>query len=696
MSLPRIAVSRPVTMFMISIVVVLIGIVSLVRLLVDLMPEINFPSLSISVTYDGVGPLEIEELVTRPIEQAVGAVSGLDQVTSTSSDGQSSVQLSFVWDTDLTVAAEDVRTALDAVSDRLPDDASAPTIFKFNADALPGVFLAVDGDFDPVTLREIAENDVAPRLERVPGVAAVAVTGGQRREIRVELAREKIAALNIAPADVTNVLRTANQNIPVGEIDEGDTTYLVRSQGQFASLEDIRGLVVTTRDGVPIYVRDIAEVRDTTEDLRSIVRIDGRPGMQMSVTKQSGENTIAVARLVREELVRVNREMSGIEVSVLTDTSEFIQSSIASVQQMVLFGAVLVVVVIFTFLRNLRSTLVICSSIPISIIGTFALLYYLGCTLNTLTFGGLALGVGMIVDSAIVVLENTYRHMEKGQDRVTAAVSGSEEVWSAIVASSLTQVAVFVPLLFLTGIASIMFGSLAIVVIFSLSVSLFVAVTLVPVLCSRLLRLPQPNGHPGAMGRFVTTSGRALEALDDGYRRLLHRALGHRAVVVVVAGALFVASLAALPLVGFELAPAADEGQVRVTAELPVGTRIERSADALQRIEQLVERSVPEAQSVMAQTGSLRAFGPSGGTADQLNVTIDLGSRDARSRSSEEITRALRRDLVGIPGVIARARAAGDQFNINRAIGGPKTRSRSRSADTTWPTRHVSPTRSAP
>ena len=197
----------------------------------------------------------------------------------------------------------------------------------------------------------------------------------------------------------------------------------------------------------------------------------------------------------------------------------------------------------------------------------------------------------MIVDSAIVVLENTYRHMEKGQDRVTAAVSGSEEVWSAIVASSLTQVAVFVPLLFLTGIASIMFGSLAIVVIFSLSVSLFVAVTLVPVLCSRLLRVPQPNGHPGAMGRFVTTSGRALEALDDGYRRLLHRALGHRAVVVVVAGALFVASLAALPLVGFELAPAADEGQVRVTAELPVGTRIERSADALQRIEQLVERS---------------------------------------------------------------------------------------------------------
>ena len=560
----------------------------------------------------------------------MGAVSGLDQVTSTSSDGRSTVQLNFVWGTDLTVAAEDVRTSLDVVSDRLPDDASAPTIFKFDADALPIVFLGIDGDFDPVTLREIAENDVAPRIERVPGVAAVSVTGGQRREIRVELARDKISALNIAPDTITSVLRTANQNIPVGEIDEGDTTYLVRSQGQFASLEDIRGLVVTTRDGVPIYIRDIAEVRDTTEDLRSIVRIDGRPGMQLTVTKQSGENTIAVARLVRDELTRVNREVSGIEVSVLTDTSEFIEQSVASVQQMVLVGAVLVVIVIFTFLRNLRSTLVICSSIPISIIGTFALLYFNGYSLNTLTFGGLALGVGMIVDSAIVVLENTYRHMEQGQDRVTAAVSGSEEVWAAIIASSLTQVAVFVPLLFLTGIASIMFGSLAVVVIFSLSVSLFVAVTLVPVLCSRLLRVPEPGDHPGAVGRFIAASGRMLDGLDDGYRRLLHRALAHRVTVVIVAGLLFATSLALLPLVGFELAPAADEGQTQITAELPVGTRIERAAEALTRIEQLVEQSVPEAESVMAQTGSLRPFGPGGGMSDRLNVTVDIGPRDRR------------------------------------------------------------------
>ena len=671
MSVPRVAVSRPVTMFMVSIVIVLLGAISLFQLPVDLLPEIEYPALTINVTYEGVGPLEIEELVTRPIEQAVSAVSGLDQLTSTSSEGQSTVQLGFTWSTDLSEAVEDVRSRLDLVRNGLPEDASAPTIFKFSGDALPILFLGVDGNFDPVTLREIAENDVAPRLERVPGVAVVNVVGGQRREIRLELSREKIAAFNIAPDRVINVLRAANQNIPVGEIDQGDTTYLVRSQGQFRNLEDIERLVVTTRDGVPIYVRDIADVRDTTEDLRSIVRINGRPGLQMSVTKQSGQNTIAIARLVREELVRVNRQVPGIEVSVLNDTSEFIERSVSSVQKMVSVGALFVVFVVFTFLRNFRSTLVICSSIPISIIGTFALLYFGGYTLNTLTFGGLALGVGMIVDSAIVVLENTYRHMEQGQDRITASVSGSEEVWTAIVASSLTQVAVFVPLLFLTGIASIMFGGLAVVVIFSLTVSLFVAVTLVPVLCSRLLHLPTPTENPGVVHRFMEASARMFEVVDDVYRRVLHKALAHRALVVVSVTVLFITSIGLLPIVGFELAPSADEGEVDIIAELPVGTRIERSEEALVQIEEMIRRAVPEMEMLTAQTGSTRAFGPgSQSTSHQLTFTVTLLPRDQRTRSSEDIAQSLRRELTGVPGVIPRVRAGGGQFNFSRIMGG--------------------------
>ena len=671
MSVPRVAVSRPVTMFMVSIVIVLLGTISLFQLPVDLLPEIEYPALTINVTYDGVGPLEVEELVTRPIEQAVSAVSGLDQLTSTSSEGQSTVQLGFTWSTDLSEAVEDVRSRLDLVRNGLPEDASAPTIFKFSGDAVPILFLGVDGNLDPVTLREIAENDVAPRLERVPGVAVVNVVGGQRREIRLELSREKIAAFNIAPDRVINVLRAANQNIPVGEIDQGDTTYLVRSQGQFRNLEDIKSLAVTTRDGVPIYVRDIADVRDTTEDLRSIVRINGRPGLQMSVTKQSGQNTIAIARLVREELVRVNRQVPGIEVSVLNDTSEFIERSVSSVQKMVSVGALFVIFVVFTFLRNFRSTLVICSSIPISIIGTFALLYFGGYTLNTLTFGGLALGVGMIVDSAIVVLENTYRHMEQGKDRITASVSGSEEVWTAIVASSLTQVAVFVPLLFLTGIASIMFGGLAVVVIFSLTVSLFVAVTLVPVLCSRLLHLPTPTENPGVVNRFMEASGRMFEAVDAVYRRVLHKALAHRALVIVSVTVLFITSIGLLPIVGFELAPSADEGEVDIIAELPVGTRIERSEEALVQIEEMIRRAVPELEMLTAQTGSTRAFGPGAqSTSHRLTFTATLVPRDQRTRSSEDIAQSLRRELTGVPGVIPRVRAGGGQFNFSRVLGG--------------------------
>ena len=541
MSIPRFAIHRPVTMFMVSAVIVLLGAVSLIRLPVDLMPDISFPSLTVRVAYPGVGPREIEESITRPLEQAVGAVAGLDRINSTSAEGSSNVRLSFGWGTDVDVAADDVRSRLDRVRGRLPEDADPPVVFKFDSTAFPIYWMAVEGDYDRVTLREVAENTLIPRFERLPGVASVTVTGGLQREIRVELSREKITALGLPVNTILNLLRTENQNIPIGEIDEGDMSYLVRSPGQFRDLDDIRSLVVMTRGNVPVYLRDVADVRDTTEDLVSVVRVNGRPGVRMTVTKQSGENTVAVANAVRSEMARINREVQGVRLTTTNDTSRFILDSIVAVRDAVMWGSVLVVVIIFTFLRNWRSTLIICISIPISIIGTFALLYFGGYTLNTLTFGGVALGVGMIVDASIVVLENAQRHMEMGKDRVTAAIEGSEEIWSAILASTLTNFAVFVPLFFLTGVASIMFGQLAMVVIFSISMSLFVAVTVVPVLCSQLLRAPKPAAeHTGLLGRFFNASQRGLDAIDNGYRRILHRALAHRPSVFVGAAASFV------------------------------------------------------------------------------------------------------------------------------------------------------------
>ncbi len=671
MSIPRIAIHRPVTMFMLSGVIVLLGAISLTRLPVDLMPDVTLPSLTIRVGYAGVGPLEIEESVTRPIEQAVAAVAGLQQINSTSSEGSSMVRLNFAWGTDLNEAADDVRSRLDRVRGRLPEDADAPVIFKFDASAQPIVWIGVEGDYDPVTLRELAQNDLSPRLERVAGVASVDVMGGVRRQIRVDLSKEKITALDLSVERVVTILRTENQNIPIGQIEEGDMTYLVRSQGQFSSLDDIRNLVVLTRNGVPVYLRDIANVYDGTEDVRSMVRINGKPGIRMNVTKQSGENTVAVARRIRQEVDRINREVPGVRLTVLNDTSRFIEQAIGAVREAVLIGAVLVVAIIFLFLRNLRSTFIICTSIPVSIIGTFALLYFGGFTLNTMTFGGLALGVGMIVDASIVVLENTFRHMEQGKDRMRAAAEGSEEVWSAIVASTLTHIAVFLPMLFLSGVSSIMFRQLAVVVMFSLAMSLFVAVTLVPVLCSRLLRLPPPaSERRGLFGRLFTASERTFQTIDDGYRSLIHHALLHRPTVLAGGAATCVVAFLLLPTIPVELMPQTDEGQVTVTAELPRGTRFERTRDVVLAMEARIRDLVPEATTVIAQAGGAGGMGPMGGGTHRGTLTINLVPKTERTRSSDQIAQALRRQLAGLPGTIVMARASGGQFQMNRFFGG--------------------------
>src|SRR5947208_1327484 len=342
MSIPRLAIQRPVTMFMLSGVIVLLGAISLTKLPVDLMPEFTAPVITINTNYANVGPLEIEELITRPIEQSVSAVAGITRVDSSSREGGSNVRLNFGWGTNLDAAADDVRSRLDRVRGRLPEEADPPIIFKADSNAFPIMQIGVEGDYDPVTLRELAENDLSPRLERAPGVAAVTIGGGLRRQIHVDLSKEKITAMNLSVDRVITAIKSENQNLPLGEVDQGDSTYLVRSQGQFNNLDDIRNLVVMTRAQVPA-------------------------------------------------------------------------------------------------------------------VGTLALLYFGGFALNTMTSGGLALGIGMIVDAAIVVLENTHRHLEMGKDRMTAAIDGSEEVWSAILASTLTHIAVFVPLLFLQGISSILF-----------------------------------------------------------------------------------------------------------------------------------------------------------------------------------------------------------------------------------------------
>jgi hydrophobic/amphiphilic exporter-1 (mainly G- bacteria), HAE1 family len=672
MSIPRLAIHRPVTMFMLSGVIMLLGWISFTRLPVDLMPDVSFPSITVRVSYAGVGPLEMEELVTRPLEQALSAVAGLERLESTSSEGSSRVTLNFAWGTELNEAADDVRNRLDRIRGRLPEEADPPVMFKFDASASPIMSVGVEGDYDNVKLREIGEQVLSPRLERVPGVAAVTVEGGLRRQIHVLLSKEKITALNLPVDRITSLLRSENQNLPLGEIDEGDRTYLVRSQGQFASLTEIRDLVVMTRAGVPVYLKDIAEVRDATEDFRSFTRINGKPGVRLRITKQSGQNTVQIADSVRAEAERINREVPGVSLTVLDDSSVFIKRSIHAVQEHAIVGGILVMLIIFIFLRDIRATFIIFTSIPVSVIGTFALLYFNGYTLNTMTFGGLALGIGMIVDASIVVIENTFRHMEHGKDRLQASIEGSEEVWSAILASTLTHIAVFVPLLFLSGVSSILFKQLAVVVMFSLSMSLFVAVTIVPVLCSRMLVLPKPaSERSGVMAKAYGLSERFLSGMDNGYSRLIHRALVHRPTVLGLGTAAVVAAVLILPTIGFELMPEADEGEVSVTAELAVGTRVERAQDVALRLESLLPELVPEAEEVITNAGG----GFFGGSAARTNVTLRLTPKNERERSSERIAQDLSRQLASvIPGVVITTRASGGNRQMSRIMGGGDSR----------------------
>jgi HAE1 family hydrophobic/amphiphilic exporter-1 len=675
MSIPRFAIQRPVMMAMISCIVILLGGISLSRLPVDLLPDIARPTITVRVTYLGVGPLEMEELITRPLEQQLSAVAGLEQITSSSDEGISDIRMNFTWGQDLNEAMNEIRSRIDRVRARLPEDADPPIIYKFDSNAFPIMGMAVesvDGSLDRVELRELAENTLSRRMERVPGVAAVTVAGGVRRQVRVELSKEKITALDLSVDRVVEVLKTENQNIPLGEVYRGDLAYLLRSQGQFESLDQIRKLVVMTRAGVPVYLSDIAEVRNRTEDARSVLRINGRPGVRMQVTKQSGTNTVQIAEGVRAEIDRINREVPGIKLTMFFDNAKFIERSIHAVQEHVMIGSVLVVLIIFLFLRNFRSTLIVCTSIPISVVGTFALLYFAGLTLNTMTFGGLALGVGMIVDAAIVVLENSFRHMEEhGKDRLTASIDGSEEVWSAILASILTHIAVFVPLLFLTGVSSVMFRQLSVVVVFSLLMSLFVAVTLVPVLCSKLLVLPAPRDQrKGLGGRLYTMSERILDGMDEGYRRLLHKALRHRPTVVAISAASVVAAALIFPTLPTELTTQADEGEVRVNVELPQGTRIEVTDAVLAQIEAMVNERVPEATAVIVQAGNVGFGGGGGQSMSRGQFQIMLTPKDERTRSSEQIAIDLRRQLSGVPGTIIRANASGGNQQLNRLLSG--------------------------
>ncbi|HSE99054.1 MAG TPA: efflux RND transporter permease subunit, partial [Blastocatellia bacterium] len=551
-------------------------------------------------------------------------------------------------------------TRVDRVRGSLPEEVEPPTIFKFDVSQFPILFLAVSGDRDPREMRTFIEDEIQPRLERVPGVAAVDIRGGVRREIHVNLSIDKLRSYNLSVNQITDILRRENQNRPVGPMEEGRYEVLLRTEGEFDNVDQIRNVVVTSRNGVPIYMRDVAEVKDTHEEIRQIVRVDDRPGIRLAIRKQSGANTVTVAEKTYEEIERILKAFPDVSIWPIIDTSTFIQRSIDNVRTSAISGAILAVMILLLFLRNLRSTLIVAIAIPVAVIGTFSLMYFYGFTLNTMSFGGLALGVGMLVDNAIVVLENIFRHREGGLTHKEAAVLGSSEVASAIVSSTLTTVAVFVPLVFLTGMTGIMFMQLSYVVSFSLACSLLVALTLIPVLCAKYLRVRPPDvkAHP-MMNRLIETSGRMLDGLDARYQRAIQWSLAHRKSVVIGAALLFAGSMALVPLIGFEMMPETDEGEVRVDLELPAGTRVEVTDELTRRIEEILRREVPEAEHTLTEVGG---GGWMSSNTHIGEVRLRLVEKAKRDRSSQEIADALRSKINIQPGLITRARAGGGSF----------------------------------
>ncbi|RMG39062.1 MAG: efflux RND transporter permease subunit [Planctomycetota bacterium] len=654
------AVRRPVATLMVCVIVALMGVESLARLALDLMPDITYPVITVITLYEGAGPEEIETLITRPIEQAVSAVQGVDRLYSSSQEGASEVRIRFDWGVDLDGAIADLRARLERARSSLPEDAQPPFIYRYDVADFPIMYLGLITRLDPIQATRLAEQVVAPRLERLDGVAGVRIRGRARREIQVALDHDRMVARGIGVNEVITALRRQNVMHPAGDVQEGHLRVLVRSAGAFGSLDEIRETVVRRNGSAVVRVRDIAEVIDGERERTELTRVDGQPGMMLYIYKQSGANTVAVSDRVHEAVAEINRTLSEGELRIRVDKADYIRAAVANVRQAAYWGIGLAVLVLLLFLRSLRSTLIIAITIPLAVLATFVLMYFRGFTLNIVSFGGLALGIGMLVDNAIVVLESISRRREEGQPLLDAAVEGTREVAAAVTASTLTTIIVFLPLVFIAGATGILLRQLAWVVSFSLVCSLAAGLTLTPCLMAHFRwpftmrskaatkddAVPQPLAAD--RGKAIGTSVESREVggflgwMESGYAALLRACLQHRVGVAIGLFGLVAVAAGLAPRVPTEFLPKTDEGDLQIYGEMAPGIRLEELSRQTALLEEQVLELVPEAHTVAA------FIGDDADDADEWNETalrITLVPRSQRKRSSEEIRRALDRQL---------------------------------------------------
>jgi len=650
---------------MLILIVLVLGFIALSRLPIDLMPDITFPTLNVSASYPNTAPEEMEQMIARPIEEAMSSVPGVEEIFSSSSQGSSTVRIMFGWGTDLDEASNDVRERLDRIIGRLPEDIERPTLRKFDPAQFPILMLGALSELDPIQVRKIIDQQIAYRLERVPGVASIDVWGGLEREIQVNLFPDKVKALGLPLDVIISKIRQENIDVPAGTIEKGNYEIVVRIPGVYTSIDEIKETIVAVREGAAIRLRDIASVEDTFRRVTRVARINGIPGIRIVVYKQSGKNTVRIVEEILKEIRRLEEDYPQIQFIPVRDSAKFIRSAINNVASSAMYGGLLAIFVLLFFLANVRSTLVIAASIPISIIATFSLIYFNGMTLNVMSLGGLALGVGMMVDSSIVVLENIFRMRQGGIPTIRACTEGSREVTGAIIASTVTTLIVFLPMAFVRGASGIMFKQLALVVTFSLLCSLFVALTVVPMFSSRFLAAPDNPGKK-AESKIAARARAAFARIERTYKKILHFALDHRGVVLGGAVILLVLSIFLMRFIGREYLPQTDEGEVDVTVEMEVGTRLQVMDQKLKEVTELIKRYVPEISILEERAGS----GGWRGGANQGSITVRLKPKSERNRSSAEIAADLSRKLSQIPGALIRVRVSGGMMMFGMRGGG--------------------------
>lgn len=653
MKLVDVSVKRPVGVIMFIITVLVLGAVSLKNLSVDLYPKIDVPVAVITTSYAGASPQEIEELISKPIEDSVGSLQGIKNVQSVSSPGASLVVLEFNWGRNIDESLNDIRESISRVSGMLPDGAGTPSVLRIDPQQIPVMWISLSGD-SPENLQDKFKNQLEPYFERIDGVASVSVQGGKTREIQVELNQARLKSYGITANQVVQALSSENISASAGNLTKGAKDLQIRIDGEYNSVAEISDTLITSPNGAHVKLSDVASVKDTFKEMTTLSEVNGKPALVLSAIKESDGNTVKVADGIYKAIDKMQADLKddGIKLSVIFDTSTFIRQSISSVVSNMIMGAILSALILLLFLRSIRSTFIVGVSIPIAIISTFILMYFTGETLNVLSMGGLALGIGMMVDSSIVILENIYRLRSQGMPIMEAAKKGASELGPAVIASTLTSAVVFVPIVFVKGLAAELFRPLALTVTFSLLASLIAAITIVPMMSSRLLanvnfaesakKEVKPRKWRVKLNQFVAK-------LIEKYKALLIWALHHRKTVLAGTAALVIGSFGLIPFIGASFIPESDQGQISIKMTADSGVKLEETSKMIEQANKRINKykDAIDINYVMIG-GSTTGFGAS--PSNQAEYIVKLVDKKERDITTNELVQKLEQDFKDIPG----------------------------------------------